>query len=87
MVSAAGKPVEIRVAKDYRLVVVPIVEADKSVLLELKLYIYRNGEFELAGSPSLLVANQHTAAVELSSSDHPPAGELPYRFEVTPRSE
>lgn len=87
LVTAAGKPVEIRVAKDYRLVVVPIVEADKSVLLELKLYIYRKGEFELAGSPSLLVANQHTAAVELSSSDHPPAGELPYRFEVTPRSE
>lgn len=62
----------------------PIVQADGSVLLRLKLYVYRNGEFELAGSPSLLVANKHTAAVELSSSDHQAAGEHPYRFELTP---
>lgn len=84
LVTEAGKPAEIRVAKDYRLIVMPTVQPDGNVLLKLKLYIYRNGGFELAGSPSLLVANKHTAAVELSSSDHPAAGEYPYRFEVTP---
>lgn len=84
LVTEAGKPAEIGVAEDYRLIVVPIVQADGNVLLKLKLYIFRNGGFELAGSPSLLVANEHTAAVELSSSEHPPAGERPYRFEVTP---
>lgn len=84
LVTEVGKPAEIQVAKDYRLIVVPIVQADGNVLLKLKLYVYRNGGFELAGSPSLLVANKHTAAVELSSSDHPSAGEHPYRFELTP---
>lgn len=84
LVAKAGKPAEIRVDKDFRLVVVPIVQADGNVMLKLELYIYRNGAFELAGSPSLLVANKHTAAVEVSSSNHPPAGEHPYRFEVTP---
>ncbi len=84
LVTDTGKPAEIRVDDDFRLVVVPTVLADGNVMLKFQLYIYRNGGVELAASPTLVLADKQTGAVEVSSPDHPSAGPRPYRFEVTP---
>lgn len=80
LLTADGKDAEIRIAGVLRLLIVPTVRPDGSVLLALKIYDVDGERFVLASEPKLVTANDSEAEVRWSTG----RGNT-YRVVITPQ--
>jgi transcriptional regulator with XRE-family HTH domain len=67
VITKDGKEAEIRIDKLVKVVITPTVQTNGQVFLELQLYEFDGSDFVLSSSPKLLVVDNSTAEIRLTS--------------------
>jgi transcriptional regulator with XRE-family HTH domain len=67
LITDGGKPGEIRIDEQLRLVITPTEQAGRKVLLEVQIYDYASGEYRLAARPKLVTTDAGLAEIRVTT--------------------